>query len=180
MSETFVALLRGINVGGHNKLPMKQLTAIVEGVGGLSVRTYIQSGNIVFEATGDLESRPAEAITKAILADTGIEAPVIVRTVEELREIVDANPYLRAGIEPQQLHLGFLADVPKPEDVAELDPKRSPSDAFTVLGSAIYLHLPNGVARTKLTNAYFDSRLKTTSTFRNWRTTLKLLELATE
>ena len=85
---------------------------------------------------------------------------------------------MAAGAETDKLHVVFLADLPDGAHVEALDPNRSPSDEFAVLGREIYLHCPNGLARTKLTNNYFDSRLSTTSTMRNWRTVLKLLELS--
>jgi uncharacterized protein (DUF1697 family) len=87
------------------------------------------------------------------------------------------NPFLAAGAADETLHVLFLADPPSPRRVADLDPDRSPPDAFVVLGQEVYLRLPHGAARTKLTNAYFDARLATTSTGRNWRTVTKLLAL---
>jgi len=178
MSEICIALLRGINVGGRNKLPMKELRGIVEGIGGHAVRTYIQSGNVVFSAPKQVVKRAALTIAAGIQQHAGFSSPVVLRTVEELRRVVAESPYLGPNQEERALSVGFLADEPRPEDLAELDHQRSPPDEFTVAGREIYLRCPNGVANSKLTNAYFDSRLATTSTFRNWRTTRKLLELA--
>ena len=89
-----------------------------------------------------------------------------------------ANPFLEAGAETDKLHVVFLAELPDAERVEALDPDRSPPDEFVVRGREIYLHCPNGLARSKLTNSYFDARLSTTSTMRNWKTVRKLLELA--
>jgi uncharacterized protein (DUF1697 family) len=100
-----------------------------------------------------------------------------VRTADELRAVAQGNPFLDEGADADTLHVAFLADRPRSDRVAALDANRSPGDSFVVRGSEIYLRLPNGVARTKLTNAYFDSKLSTISTARNWRTVLKLLEL---
>ena len=102
--------------------------------------------------------------------------PVVTRSAVELRRAVEGNPFLAAGADVATLHVGFLASEPKAEPVAALDPARSPPDRFEVRGREIFLCLPDGVARSKLTNAYFDSKLATTSTFRNWRTVLTLLE----
>lgn len=176
--EVLVALLRGVNVGGRNKLPMARLRAIVEGVGGRCVTTYIQSGNAVFQAPGVGHHEVARSIARSLAEAESLEVPVLVRTLAELRSVVDANPFLAAGVDPRELHVLFLAEAPTSQQLATLDPARSPGDEFASRGGEIYLRCPNGMARTKLTNAYFDARLETTSTGRNWRTTLELLARA--
>jgi uncharacterized protein (DUF1697 family) len=176
-ATTWLALLRGVNVGGKNKLPMRELVALFEAEGCTEVAHYIQSGNVVFRAAPPLAARMGEAIAAAIEAKFGIVAPVITRSAAELRTAVDENPFPRAGVDVATLHVGFLAEAPSPRALASLDPARSPPDRFEVRGREIFLALPNGVARSKLTNAYFDSKLATTSTFRNWRTVLTLLEM---
>jgi len=172
-----VALLRGINVGGKHRLSMKDLAAMVEAAGGRDVRTYVQSGNVVFRAGGKRASGIAAAVARAVLARLGFAAPVLVRTAAELRAVARGNPFLRAGADPEALHVLFLAHRPPKARVAALDPKRSPPDEFAVRGREIYLRLWNGVARTKLGNAYFDAQLGTTTTMRNWRTVLALLAM---
>ena len=174
-----IALLRGINVGGKNRLPMKELAALFVDAGCEDVRTYIQSGNVVFRTGPEADEEISTVISASILNHFGYRIPVITRTARELQEIVRANPFVEAGAEADKLHVMFLAELPDGANVEALDPHRSPGDEFAVMGREIYLHCPNGVARSKLTNSYFDSRLSTTSTTRNWRTTLKLLELAT-
>jgi len=174
----YVALLRGVNVGGKNRLPMKDLVAMFTGAGCGDVVTYIQSGNVVFRATEARASRVPGLIAAAIHDRLGFEAPVVMRTAGELRAIARGNPFLRSGANPETLHVMFLADRPPPGKVAALDPKRSPPDEFEVRGREIYFRCPNGMGRTKLTNQYFDTKLSTTSTVRNWRTVLTLLEMA--
>jgi len=173
-----IALLRGINVGGHNKLLKKDLVSIFIDAGCTRVSTYIQSGNIVYQAEPALARRIPTVIAESIRQRCGFDVPVVTRTVEELRRVVAANPFLRHGVEEKMLHVAFLADLPGEDAVASLDPHRSPPDEFMVQGREIYLWSPQGSARSKLTNAYFDSKLATISTVRNWRTTLKLLEMA--
>lgn len=173
-----IALLRGINVGGKNRLPMADLKALFEGAGCTAVRSYIQSGNVVFEATDDLAARIPTLIPEAIERHHGISSPVVTRSAEELAAVVEGNPYLAQGAEPKALHVAYLADVPDAARLAGLDPDRSPGDTFTAVGREIFLHCPNGLARTKLTNAWFDSKLGTVSTVRNWKTTGKLLQMA--
>ena len=174
-----VALLRGINVGGKNKLPMKDLATMFAEAGCEEVQTYIQSGNVVFRAEPSLADRIPELISEAILSRFGYRVPLIIRTGDDIREVADANPFVRAGAETDKLHVVFLADLPDAAEVDTLDPNRSPPDEFAARGREIYLHCPEGLARTKLTNSYFDSKLTTISTVRNWKTVLKLLELAT-
>jgi uncharacterized protein (DUF1697 family) len=172
-----VALLRGINVGGKNLLPMARLARRFEAIGCQAVRTYIQSGNVIFAASAALARRVPETISQAIRAEAGLEVPVIVRTAHELAEVARAHPFRKANVEPKTLHIAFLADTPTAAQLAALDPDRSPPDEFVVRGREIYLHLPNGVARTRLTNAYFDSKLDTVSTLRGVATVDKLVEL---
>jgi uncharacterized protein (DUF1697 family) len=171
-----VALLRGINVGGKNMLPMTELARLFEAAGATSVETYIQSGNVVFRAS-KVEGLVAK-VEAQIAKRFGFEVPVVLRSAAELAAVVDRNPFLRAGVDADLLHVAFLAGAPDAKLAAALDPNRSPGDAFDVRGREIFLHLPGGVARSKLTNAWFDSKLGTTTTIRNWRTVLKLLEMA--
>jgi uncharacterized protein (DUF1697 family) len=178
-SRTYVALLRGINVGGKNKLPMKDLIALCTEAGCGDVRTHIQSGNVLFSAAPKLAGGLAADIARRIEAECGFGVPVVLRDAAELAAVPHDNPFAK-GTDPDHLHVAFLATAPSKAQIAALDPQRSPPDRFAVRGRDIYLALPNGVARSKLTNAYFDSKLATVSTLRNWRTVLKLIELAQE
>ena len=175
--SVYVAFLRGINVGGKNKLPMKELSAIFGLAGCTEVRTYIQSGNVVFKASATLAKQLPVVVRAAIKKNVGHDVPIVIRTAEELASVARSNPFLAAGASPETLHVAFLDSEPAPRAMAALDPARSPGDEFVARGREIYLRLPNGVARSKLTNAYFDRALATTSTIRNWRTVLELLAL---
>jgi uncharacterized protein (DUF1697 family) len=179
MATTYVGLLRGINVGGKNKLPMKDLAAMFVAAGCGDVRTFIQSGNVIFKSDATLSRRVPDLVAAQIAERFGYRTPVVLRSAEQIREVIRANPFVEAGTDEDALHVMFLADLPKAAAVAALDPERSPGDTFVVCGRDVYLRLPNGGAKTKLTNAYFDSKLVTVSTVRNWRTTTKLLELMT-
>ncbi len=156
---------------------MADLRDIFAGAGCAAVHTYIQSGNVVFEAAQDMAERVPEIVTLAISRRFDIETAVIVRSREELRQVADSNPFDTSG-DPRLLHVAFLQDTPGAESVTRLDPDRSPPDAFAVRGRNVYLHYPNGVARSKLTNEYLAGQLQTVSTTRNWRTVLTLLEMA--
>jgi uncharacterized protein (DUF1697 family) len=176
-AKTYVALLRGINVGGKNMLPMADLTGMFTRAGCTDVRNYIQSGNIVFKAGSDLAKKIPDVIGKEVLRRFGFQPPLVLRSAAEMRTVSGANPFLKSGTDPELLYVMFLANKPGEKEAAALDPARSPPDAFELRGSHIYLSLPNGAARSKLTNAYFDSKLKTMSTGRNWATVLKLVEM---
>ncbi len=177
-SRPYVALLRGINVGGRNKLQMRELAAMFVEAGCEDVRTYIQSGNVVFRADPSLADGLSARITTAIAASHGYQIPAVIRTGADFASVVGGNPFFAAGANPAKLHVGFLAETPDPARVATPDPDRSPPDAFEVCREEVYLHFPAGVARSKLTNDYFDRTLGTVCTIRNWRTVCKLHEMA--
>jgi len=174
---TYVALLRGINVVGKHIVPMKQLAETFTDARCGNVRTYIQSGNVVFNASPKALKGLSAVLTKRVEERFGFSVPIVLRNRQEVAQAVRDNPFLKAGLPQQMLHVYFLADMPSSDAVKSLDPQRSAPDAFHISGREIYLHLPNGMARTKLTNAYFDSKLKTVCTARNWATVLKLLEM---
>jgi uncharacterized protein (DUF1697 family) len=176
--DRYVALLRGINVGGKNKLSMSDLARAFVAAGCSDVTTYIQSGNVVFSATKAVAERVAAVVQKRIEKDFGLRLPVVLRKAGELERLKRSNPFLRAGADPNALHVMFLAEVPAARAVSSLDAKRSRTDEFAVIGRDIFLLCPHGMGKSKLTNAYFDTKLQTTSTCRNWRTVLKLCELA--
>lgn len=174
MPSAQLALLRGINVGGKNILPMRDLAVMFEEAGCENVRTFIQSGNVIFNSASSVSRRLAGVVASRIEERFGYKAPVVLRTAQQLREVVSNNPFPHAE---DILHVMFLADLPDAAKSAALDPNRSSPDRFIVRGRDIYLHLPNGAAKTKLSNAWFDSKLSTVSTLRNWRTVTKLLAM---
>ena len=170
----YVALLRGVNVGGARKLPMAELRTLLESIDLEDVQTYIQSGNVVFTAKKKVTPKRLEA---AIAEQFGIEPAVVLRTPEDLRSVVEHNPFPKA--DTGQLHVGFMASEPPKKSVAGLDGGPFAPDEFVVRGTELYLHLPNGMGRTKLP-PYLDRRLKVPTTYRNWRTITKLIELAAD
>jgi uncharacterized protein (DUF1697 family) len=178
-SDQHVALLRGLNVGGKNRLAMKDLAAVFAEAGCRDVRTYIQSGNVVYSASRRVADKVPEFVRASIRERFGITTPVVTRSAAEFRQAVERVPW-KDDADDGIVHVMFLRDAPPPEAVAGLDPDRSPGDRFEVVGRDVYLRLPNGVAGTKLTNAYFDAKLDTVSTGRNWRTVLKLLAMSSE
>ena len=176
--KTWIALLRGINVGGHNRLPMSGLSQILKSAGCEQVKTYIQSGNVVFKADIESASQFAEQIGQAIEQEHGCCPATHLITVDELAEAIASNPYPQATTEPKTLHLSFLERSPAEELVSAAKQLLSESESFKVIGSLLYLHAPEGIGRSKFAGG-IDGALQMQTTGRNWRTVVKLEELAT-
>lgn len=168
----YVALLRAVNVGGRNKVPMAELRDLFESLGHADVSTFIQSGNVLFTARASVTPKSLEtAISKRFHVDT----TVVLRTPSELEKVVKANPFARANT--SKLHVGFMMQQPSAAVVSELDAERFRPEEFAIRGRELYLHLPNGMGRSKLP-AYLDRQLAIPTTVRNWNTVTKLIELA--
>ena len=174
-----IALMRGINVGVHNRLPMKELIAVFSEAGCTDVQTYIQSGNVIYQATDQIAAVIPTLIPEAIFSRSGFRPPMITRRVEEFRLVPGANPFLHEASDSKMLHVVFLDQEPTERQLAALARELSPPDEISVNGREIYLFCPNGIARTKFTNAYFDRKLDTTSTIRNWNTVQRLVKMST-
>ncbi|HVD10712.1 MAG TPA: DUF1697 domain-containing protein [Gaiellaceae bacterium] len=174
--KRYVALLRGINLGGHNKVSMPDLRALFASLGAEDVETYVQSGNVIFKSA-EGAGKLTEAIEKSIRRDFGLSVTVLLRTRPQLAKVHAGNPFAKSRKESTRLHVTFLAEKPDAARVRELDPERAKPDEFKVVGQEIYLHCPNGYGRSKLTNAYFEKQLGVAATTRNWKTVTKLAEL---
>ena len=144
------------------------------------VRTYIQSGNVLFRSPANLAARIPAIVAQQLTSAFGFQVPVIIRSFDEWLTLYESNPFLVSGQDLAKLHVVFLADKPPTAQVEALESNRSPPDEFAALGREIFLLCPNGLARTRFTNAYWDSSLKTTSTIRNWKTTDRLAQMAME
>jgi len=177
--NTHIALLRGINVGGNNALPMKELVVILEDLGARHVRTYIQSGNAVFQATETNCSRISRDLATEIKRRHGFAPHLFFLDLEALDAAIANNPYSEAEAVPGSLHLGFLASVPSSPDLVKLDGIRKASERFHLDDNLFYLHAPEGVGRSRLA-ASAEKLLGVPMTVRNWRTACKLRELAGE
>ncbi len=173
-TRTYAALLRGVNLGGKNKLPMGELRTLCDELGYRDAVTYLQSGNVVF-ASGEKPAAIAAGIEQAINARFGLKIAVLLRTHPQLVRAAAGSPF--AQDDPTKLHVVFLSRRPEAAALASLDPDRSPGDEFHSAGEELYLHLPAGAGRTKLTLDYFERRLGLTGTARNWNTLLRLVEL---
>ncbi len=171
----YAAFLRGINIGGRT-IPMPELSAMFTAAGATDVATYIQSGNVVFTKSGSLGDLAAK-VERAIEKRTGFSAPVIVRSEDELRSLLERAPFADPKGAKPALHVVLLAHEPTKAQIGKLDANRSPGDEFRVVGKDVYLLCPDGYGKSKLTNAYFDQRLETTSTVRNFRTIQTMIDM---
>ena len=175
----FIALFRGINVGGKNSLPMKELVGILEELGCQNVKTYIQSGNMVFKISEKNPSGLSDLIRAAIQKRRGFAPSVLLLDLREFEKIVENNPFPEVQNDPQALHVGFLAAVPQKPDLKTLETLRAKTERFRLIDSAFYLHAPDGIGRSKLA-ANTERLLGVAMTDRNWRTVGKILDLAKE
>src|SRR5262245_56498089 len=175
--NTCIALLRGINVGGKHKLPMKDLKLLIEKNGCKDVQTYIQSGNVVFRSAVSDVAPLCRRITAAISKSHGFEPRVLILTRAELERAAAGNPFPEAHESPTSLHLFFLADAPTKPDFASLESLKTQKERFSLKGKVFYLLTPDGFGISKVATRVEQS-LGVAATARNWRTVTTLLEMA--
>jgi uncharacterized protein (DUF1697 family) len=173
---TFLSILRGINVSGQKKILMKDLKTLYEELKFKNVTTYIQSGNVIFESSSS--KNPAKKIEQKIVERYSFNVPVIMRTVDEIQTVLKKNPFLKErNIDVEKLHVTFLTDIPKKELIDNIEGINYEPDKFILSGKEIYLYCPHGYGITKLNNNFFEHKLKTTATTRNWRTVNELFKI---
>jgi uncharacterized protein (DUF1697 family) len=177
--KTYIALFRGINVGGKNSLPMKELVAILENFGAQKIKTYIQSGNAVFQSDEKSLSQLSKQLTAEIKKRHGFEPHVLILGLDAIERAIEENPFPEAEADPSSLHLGFLASTPKSPDLKKLDSLKKKSERFHLSDHVFYLHAPEGIGRSKLA-ASTEKLLGVPMTSRNWRTVCKIMEMASE
>ena len=175
--ETYVALLRGVNVAGARKVPMAELREAVGALGHEDVRTYVQSGNVLLRSSAPARSI-GPGIEDALRDALDVEATVVVLTAAELCGVVEGNPFIDRGIDPKLLAAALLAGEPAPAKVEELTAGDYGREELEVRGTTVYLHLPDGQGRAKLSHALLERRLGVPVTARNWRTMTTLLDMA--
>jgi uncharacterized protein (DUF1697 family) len=175
---TYIALLRGINVGGRKKVRMADLRALLAGIGYRDVVTHLQSGNACFTSDRDSPEAVAREIEDRIAADLGLDVKVLVRTRDELAAVVENNPLPEVTSSPAKLHVAFLSASPPPQRRSAIDPEAFAPAEFRIGEREVYVWYPNGLGRSKLTNDVWERRLGVTATMRNWNSVTKLLDLA--
>jgi uncharacterized protein (DUF1697 family) len=179
MAKTvFVALLRGINVGGRNKIAMPELRSLCADIGWSDVQSYIQSGNLVFTAAATVVSLETE-LERAIERRFGLSIPVIVRGAADWQAYVESNPYPAASqSEPNRVMLVLSKTPPESGAVEELRERAANGERIMPVGDALWIHYAGGMGRSKLSTALLDRLVGSSVTARNWRTVVKLDELA--
>jgi uncharacterized protein (DUF1697 family) len=167
----YVSLLRGINVGGHKKIKMHQLRISLEALGLEQVKTYIQSGNVVFKTSKTSPAALSKKIEAKIFSEFGFSASVISRTADEINQAIASNPFLKQrGIDPEKLHVAFLSEIPAPPALKKLAGLTLAPDQSRCFGKEVYLYFPNGVSQSSLWKYPLDRVLQVVATTRNWRT----------
>jgi uncharacterized protein (DUF1697 family) len=177
----YVAMLRGINVGGHKKIKMDQLRAALEKIGLEQVKTYIQSGNVVFKYAKISPEALSKKIEKKILEEFGHSVSVITRGADEIKKSISDNPFLKErGIDEEKLHVTFMSGVPAPDALKQLETLTLAPDRLRCLGKELYFYLPNGMAESVLMKKPVDRLLGVVTTTRNWRTVNTLQQMCTD
>ena len=174
--STYVALFRGINVGGRNRLPMRELVEVLQSLALQNVRTTIQSGNVAYESEETNAPELADRISAAVNESHGFRPKVLLLEVDELKEAIAANPFPEAEAHPKSLHLFFLASVPENPDLKTLESYRRDSERFALKGKVFYLQAPDGIGRSKVA-ARAEKALGVAATARNWRSVGRILGL---
>jgi uncharacterized protein (DUF1697 family) len=176
--QSFICLIRGINVGGNNLLKMDALRALCEAIGLKGAKTYLQSGNVVFRSNLD-RGKLVDRIEEGIRKNTGFEAKVILRTAGEIRDVIAANPF-KSGRNPKALLVAFLGGPIGTDAKALLSKLKIESEELHFGEHELYLYLPEGIAGSKLSNALTEKKLGVNVTARNWNTVNALLKMAEE
>ncbi|MFT5242386.1 MAG: hypothetical protein ACJA1H_000294 [Glaciecola sp.] len=175
--KTYIVLLRGINVGGHKKVPMVELRELLSKMDFETVKTYIQSGNIILESSGDKIEIELK-VKEAIQSHFGFDVPVIVRTRTDLIRIFDACPF--SGEQKETSYFVLLSETPKPEFVVELMKITPDNQVFSIIDDCIYFHSSVGYGNSKFNMNLFEKKLNVRATSRNYKTTVKLIAMSSE
>ncbi len=174
--KTYISMLRGINVSGQKKINMDDLKKLYESLGFENVQTYIQSGNVIFECSNKNIADIKSAIEKKIKQLFDFDVIVFIRTKDEFKNLIENSPFSAQDI--NNLYVTFLSDAPVKISEEEFKKAKAPSEEFLISDREIYLLCPDGYGRTKLSNNFFERKLKLCATTRNWKTVNKLFELA--
>lgn len=177
--KTYIAFLRGINVSGHKLIKMEELRNAISSLGFQNVITYIQSGNLVFNAKNENADSIKEKLNVLIKNKFSFEVPIIVKDLSELKAIVFSNPFLNIqGIDNTAIYFTFFATNPKTIDYKAIENQIIAPDQAQLLDNVLYLYCPNKYSNTVFTNNFLEKKLKTTATSRNLKTITELLKLA--
>lgn len=175
---SYIALLRGINVGGHKKIPMADLRELLANLGLKNVQTYIQSGNVVFKSTEKNAQKLEKVIYNAIRSHFGFEVPVLIKTTQDIQRIFKACPFSEE--EKKASYFMMLSDTPDQDLIKKASEKVYEGEVYKIINDCIYLYCDKGYGRAKFNMNFFERQLKTTGTARNYNTMLKLIAMSSE
>jgi uncharacterized protein (DUF1697 family) len=176
--HTFISLLRGINVSGQKTIRMPELKALYESLGFTQVTTYLQSGNVVFDCADREASTVRGSIEKEIERHFSFSVSVLLRDRDDFQRIIGGNPFLaQRNEDPERLHVTFLSALPSALALKDLETPIDTTDEYFLSGKEVYLFCPNGYGRTKLSNNFFERKLKVAATTRNWKTVNALVDI---
>lgn len=177
--NTYISILRGVNVSGKNLIKMNSLKEMYEEMGFQNVKTYIQSGNVVFQGLEVSLKELEKSISEAILKRFALNVPVLVREYSELKSILSLNPFLNDPKEDiTKLYITFLSTPPEKHFIERIDNESYLPDKFIIIERTIYLSCPNGYGNTKLNNNFFENKLAVNATTRNLKTLTELVKIA--
>jgi uncharacterized protein (DUF1697 family) len=176
--KTYLAILRGINVSGQKLIKMEILRSLFEDLGFTLVKSYIQSGNVVFQSTLTTTSELKNKIETAILNQFGFSVPTLILEKDAVKTVLESNPFINQNLEnTKDLYVTFLGEIPATEQVQRLMEQAVSADEFRIIDTSVYVKCWNGYGNTKLSNAYFESKLKIQATTRNWKTIQELFKM---
>lgn len=175
--KTYISILRGINVSGKNSIKMDALKKLYQNLGFKNISTYVQSGNVIFSSEYNDPKKIEDILTSQIKQEFGFTVPVIVLTIEELKDSIQNNPFQKDK-EEAFIYFTFLANEPSNFNKENIYNKKAENEAIVIKERIVYLYCPNGYGRTKLTNTFLENILNVTATTRNFKTTNRLLEIA--
>lgn len=179
--ETYISLLRGINVSGQNRISVPELTRIYDSLDLRNVATYFQSGNVVFDCAEEDPAKISTKIEAEIARSFGTNVRVILRDKIDFIKILESNPFIIHGkSDPVKLHITFLSDLPSEVEVRKMPHPASDGDEFLVYDKEVYVLCPNGYGKTKFSNTFFERKLNVSATTRNWKTVNALYEMANQ
>ncbi len=174
-----ISMLRGINVSGQKKVPMQELKELYEDLKFKNITTYVNSGNVIFSNGSSNLKTVSKSVERKISEKFGFDVPVIIRTQEEIKSVVNKNPFIKEkSIDTEKLHVTFLSEMPAKNCLDKIKEYNYEPDRFIIIDREVYLYCPIGYGRTKLNNNFFENKLKVTATTRNWKTTNELLKIA--
>jgi len=178
----YISILRGINVGGHKKIKMADLKALYVALNFKAVETYIQSGNVIFESSSSDVSTLKSTIEIAISEEFGFDVPVLIRSVQDWKQVMDNCPFLPVdlNVDGTNVLVTFLSEPPETERILVVKALVKPPEELHILGREVYLHCPNGYGNTKLSNPLLERKLAVEATTRNWKSVVKLAEMSSD